>query len=99
MVLTVSQSLGGCNHNRFPRVYAHRIKIFHIADGKTVIMGIPDHFIFYFLPVLQIFRDKDLGRQSQSFLAYSHKLFQEYWEHWKEIEYEVVRDSHDNCLT
>ncbi|MBI2581437.1 carbamoyl-phosphate synthase (glutamine-hydrolyzing) large subunit, partial [Candidatus Woesearchaeota archaeon] len=26
-------------------------------------------------------------------------LVEEYLEHWKEIEYEVVRDSYDNCIT
>ena len=29
----------------------------------------------------------------------SQILIEEYLEHWKEIEYEVVRDSYDNCLT
>ena len=43
---------------------------------------------------------KELMAISQKALTLTPQiLIEEYLEHWKEIEYEVVRDSHDNCLT
>ncbi|UCE24946.1 MAG: carbamoyl-phosphate synthase (glutamine-hydrolyzing) large subunit [Candidatus Zixiibacteriota bacterium] len=35
----------------------------------------------------------------RAFAHTSQLLIEEYLEGWKEIEYEVVRDSHDNCVT
>lgn len=40
---------------------------------------------------------KDLA--SQALASAPQILVEEYLEHWKEIEYEVVRDSYDNCIT
>ena len=48
-----------------------------------------------------------VARNSQDLISISQKaltqtpqiLIEEYLEHWKEIEYEVVRDSKDNCIT
>lgn len=48
-----------------------------------------------------------IARNKEELLQISHKalsltpqiLIEEYLEHWKEIEYEVVRDSHDNTIT
>ncbi len=36
---------------------------------------------------------------AHAFSASPQILVEEYLEHWKEIEYEVVRDSYDNCIT
>ncbi len=36
---------------------------------------------------------------NQAFASSPQILVEEYLEHWKEVEYEVVRDSFDNCIT
>jgi len=42
----------------------------------------------------------ELGESARQALANSPQiLVEEYLEHWKEVEYEVVRDSYDNCIT
>jgi carbamoyl-phosphate synthase large subunit len=42
----------------------------------------------------------ELAEQAERALAHSRQvLIEEYLEGWKEIEYEVVRDAQDNCIT
>jgi carbamoyl-phosphate synthase large subunit len=44
--------------------------------------------------------ETEVIRQADRALAHSRQiLVEEYLEGWKEIEYEVVRDGHDNCIT
>ena len=44
--------------------------------------------------------DEELTEMARQALASSPQiLVEEYLEHWKEIEYEVVRDKYDNCIT
>ncbi len=44
--------------------------------------------------------DEELAEMARQALASSPQiLVEEYLEHWKEIEYEVVRDAYDNCIT
>ncbi len=43
---------------------------------------------------------KELKQLASKALSYSSQiLVEEYLEGWKEVEYEVVRDSYDNCIT
>ncbi len=43
---------------------------------------------------------KEVSKLATKALSYSSQiLVEEYLEGWKEIEYEVVRDKHDNCIT
>ncbi len=43
---------------------------------------------------------KSLEKMAKKAFAYTSQiLVEEYLNGWKEIEYEVVRDSHDNCIT
>ncbi len=46
----VGQGLAGCHYDGVAGVYAHRVDIFHVADGDAVIRMIPHHFVFDFLP-------------------------------------------------
>jgi len=44
--------------------------------------------------------DEELRKSVEKALAFTSQiLIEEYLEGWKEIEYEVVRDRHDNCIT
>ncbi len=44
--------------------------------------------------------DEELNEMASQALASAPQiLVEEYLEHWKEIEYEVVRDAFDNCIT
>jgi carbamoyl-phosphate synthase large subunit len=44
--------------------------------------------------------DEELLAQARKAFAFTNQiLVEEYLEGWKEIEYEVVRDCHDNCVT
>jgi len=46
------------------------------------------------------FSDEELMAQARKAFAFTSQiLVEEYLEGWKEIEYEVVRDRHDNCVT
>lgn len=43
---------------------------------------------------------KELAERAKRAFAFTKQiLIEEYLEGWKEIEYEVVRDQHDNCIT
>src|SRR3989339_2054430 len=44
--------------------------------------------------------DKELSDSAMQAFSYTNQiLVEEYLEGWKEVEYEVVRDSYDNCIT
>jgi len=44
--------------------------------------------------------EQEVSELADKAFAYTHQiLVEEYLKGWKEIEYEVVRDSHDNCIT
>lgn len=46
------------------------------------------------------FSDEELLAQARKAFAHTNQiLIEEYLKGWKEIEYEVVRDCHDNCVT
>ena len=50
LVLLVAQRLAGRHDDGIPRVHAHRVEIFHVADGDAVARAVADHFVFDFLP-------------------------------------------------
>ncbi|MFW6128626.1 MAG: carbamoyl-phosphate synthase (glutamine-hydrolyzing) large subunit [Candidatus Aminicenantaceae bacterium] len=46
------------------------------------------------------FNEEDFRKQAQKAFSFANQvLIEEYLEGWKEIEYEVIRDNHDNCIT
>lgn len=46
------------------------------------------------------FTEKEFEERVEAALSFSPQvLIEQYLHHWKEIEYEVVRDIHDNCIT
>ncbi len=46
------------------------------------------------------YTEKELGRTAEKALSFTNQvLVEEYLEGWKEIEYEVVRDKDNNCIT
>jgi carbamoyl-phosphate synthase large subunit len=46
------------------------------------------------------YNEEELGRTAEKALAFTNQiLVEEYLEGWKEIEYEVVRDKQNNCVT
>src|SRR5205814_2012627 len=48
-----------------------------------------------------VIRDEDQMKKSmkEAFAFTSQVLVEQYLHHWKEVEYEVVRDQFDNCVT
>lgn len=46
------------------------------------------------------YTEKEFEERVEAALSFSPQvLIEQYLHHWKEIEYEVVRDIHDNCIT
>ena len=45
---------------------AHRVDIFHIADGDTVAVAVPDHFVFDLLPAADIPFHQDFTYAAQT---------------------------------
>ena len=46
------------------------------------------------------FTEKEFDERVEAALSFSPQvLIEQYLHHWKEIEYEVVRDAYDNCIT
>ena len=60
MILLVGQGLGGADHDAVAGVDAHRIDIFHVADGDGGVVGIPHDFVFYFFKALDGFLHQHL---------------------------------------
>ena len=55
MILLVGQGLGGADHDAVAGMNAHRINIFHVADGDGGIVGIPHDLVFDLLKALDGF--------------------------------------------
>ena len=52
LILLVGKRLRGTNHDGVPRVDAHRIQIFHVADGDGGVIFIPHPLVLDFLEAL-----------------------------------------------
>ena len=50
MIFTVCECLGRGNNNTFTCMYSQRIKILHVTNSDTVIIFVPDNFIFNLFP-------------------------------------------------
>ena len=50
----------GRDDDRIARMYAHRVEVFHIADGDAVALGIAHYLIFNFLPARDAALHQDL---------------------------------------
>ena len=50
LILLVPQSLGGSHHDTVTGVYAHRVDIFHVADGDHISCTVPHHLILNLFP-------------------------------------------------
>ena len=63
--VVVVQGHDGRNHNGVAGVNAHRIHVFHTADGDGVVIGVPHDLKFNFLVALDGFFDQNLmdGRE------------------------------------
>ena len=60
MIFFVGQRLRGTYHDRVAGVDAHRIQIFHVADGDGGVIDIPHHLVFDFLKALDGFLHQHL---------------------------------------
>src|SRR5262245_47052207 len=60
MVIAVRQTLAWRYNNAFPRMYAHRVKIFHVTHGHAVIESVTYNFVFHLLPTFEKFLNQDL---------------------------------------
>ena len=61
LVFLVRQSHRRSDYDRVPSVNAHRIKVFHGADGDDVALAVPDHLKLDFLPAGYAFFHQHLG--------------------------------------
>ena len=69
VIFAVGQSLRRSNHNRFARVDAERVEVFHVADRDAVVEAVAHHFILHFFPALQALFDQNLRRERESLLG------------------------------
>ena len=69
VIFAVGQSLRRSNHNRFARVDAERVKVFHVADRDAVVEAVAHYFILHFFPALQALFDQNLRRERESLLG------------------------------
>ena len=60
MILLVRKRLRRCHNHGFARVYAHRVEIFHVADGDAVIRFVAHNLVFHLFPPREIFFNEDL---------------------------------------
>ena len=61
LIFRIVQRLGRSDNYGVPGVDSHRINVFHVANGDTVVTSISDNFVFNFLPATQVFFDKYLS--------------------------------------
>ncbi len=50
LVVLIHQGLAGRDNDRVARMYADRVKVFHITYRDTVALGVAHHFVFDFFP-------------------------------------------------
>ena len=74
VVLFVAERLAGSDHDRFPRVDAEGIEIFHVANRDAVVEGVLHHFVFHLLPSPQVFFDENLVGVAERFAGQLFEL-------------------------
>jgi len=55
-------------------MYSQRVEILHITYSDTVVITVSYNLILYFLPSLQAFLNKNLGRERERFLCMTIQL-------------------------
>ena len=53
LVFRIAQCLAGGNHDAITGMNAHRIEVFHVADGDAIIGGVPHHLVLDLFPADQ----------------------------------------------
>ena len=61
MVLFIGEGLAGGDDDAVSGMGAHRVEVFHIADGNAVVGAVPDDFVFHFFPADQGTLQQHLG--------------------------------------
>ena len=61
LVLFIGQGLAGGYYDTVSGMGAHRVEVFHIADGNAVVSPVPDDFVFHFFPTHQGTLEQHLG--------------------------------------
>jgi hypothetical protein len=65
VILLVAQGLTRRNYNGVTSVDAKRIEVLHVAHSDTVVVGVTNDLVFYFLPALERLLDEDLRREGK----------------------------------
>ena len=65
VVFLVGECLGRTDHDGVSGVDAHRVDIFHVADGDGRVIFVPHDFIFDFFEALDALFDQDLLHRGQ----------------------------------
>ena len=65
VILPVGKGLRGAHDNGIPGVDAHRIHVFHVADGDGSVVPVAHHFIFNFLVTLHTFLNQHLADRGE----------------------------------
>ena len=66
LVLPVRQGLGGSHHDGVAGMDAHRVHVFHVADGDHVAGPVPDDLVFNLLPAGDASLDQHLPHPAQA---------------------------------
>src|SRR5437867_8066652 len=69
VIFTIAQSLTRGDYDTFPGMDAHRIEIFHVTDGDTVIVGVTHDLVFDFLPAFEELLNKNLSPMGKDFVG------------------------------
>ena len=69
VIFAVGQRLRRGNHDRFARVNAERVEVFHIAHRDAIVEAVAHHFILHFFPALQALFDQNLRGERESLLG------------------------------
>ena len=77
LVFLVGQGDGRGYDDGVAGVDAHRVQVFHGADGDHVVLGVPDHLKLDFLPAGNAFFHQNLGNggEAQAVAGDVHELF------------------------
>src|SRR5712692_9317045 len=65
MIFDIAERLAGSDYDGLARVDTQWIHVLHVADGDTVVVDIPHHFVLYLLEVMQVLLDEHLGSKGQ----------------------------------
>ena len=61
LIFVVTQCLAGCHHYTISGMHPHRIQVFHVANGDTVICAVSHHLILNLFPADKRAFQQNLG--------------------------------------